>query len=68
MFVGVCIPYLNPGVRSAEFCNKLRPLVNYLDNLLFFHEREGDVRPGMETHDFTETQMKKEAERTAEGC
>ena len=47
-------PYLNPGVRGSEVFNKLRPLVNHLNHLVLFHEREGDVRPGMETHDLTE--------------
>lgn len=50
----VCIKYLNPRVGCAQFFHKLRPLVNHLDNLLFFHERESDVRPGVETHDLTE--------------
>lgn len=60
-----CIPYLNPGIRGAEFFNKPHPLVNHLDNLMFLHEREGDVRPGMETHDLTEKETKKQAERMA---
>lgn len=55
----VSVSYLNPGVGAAKFFNKLCPLVNHLDNLLFFHEREGDIRPGMEAHDLTVEHMRR---------
>lgn len=31
---------------------------------MFFHQREGDVRPGMETHDLTEKDFRKEEDGT----
>lgn len=49
----VWLPHLNPAVGGAQLLHKLRPLVNHLDHVLVFHQREGDVRPGMETHDLT---------------
>ena len=53
--MGVCdhVAYLNPWVGGTEFLYKLCPLINHLYNLLFFHEREGDIRPRMETHYLT---------------
>lgn len=54
MYEEVSILYLNPRVCSTEFLYELRPFVNHLDNLLSFHEREGDVRPRMKTHDLAE--------------
>lgn len=55
--VRLCVSYLDPGVDSAELVDKLRPLVNHLNNLLLLHERERDVRPGVETHDLTGRQQ-----------
>lgn len=56
-------PYLNPGVGGAQLFHKPRPLVNHLHYLMGVHQREGDVRPGMETHDLADRSMEREAER-----
>lgn len=56
-------PYLNPVVGGAQLLHKPRPLINHLNDLVGFHQREGDVRPGMETHDLADRSMKREAGR-----
>lgn len=54
-------PHLNPGVGGAQLFHKPRPFVNHLDDLVGFHQREGDVRPGMETHDLADRSTEREA-------
>lgn len=58
--MGVAVPYLNPGICGTQVVEDLHPRVYHLDYLVSLHEREGDIRPGMETHDLTGPEVKKE--------
>lgn len=55
--VCACMPYLDPGIHGTELLDKLRPLVNHLDDLVLLHQRQRDVGPGVETHDLTGRQQ-----------
>lgn len=45
---------LHPCVRITQLYDQLRPPVNHSADLCRRHEREGDVRPGVEAHDLTD--------------
>lgn len=42
--------HLHPWVLGAQLLNQLRPSVNHSLDLTQLHQREGDVRPGVEAH------------------
>ncbi len=48
---------LHPRVLGTQLYNQICPLVNHFADLCGLHEGEGDVRPGVETHDLTENKQ-----------
>lgn len=47
--------YLNPSVFLAQIIEFFNPLINYINDIIFGHQRNCQIGFGMETHDTTGT-------------